>query len=57
MKAPSIEDFAVLIGIDWADKKHDVCEINLEARSPRFAIIDSRPEKCQRTGTTKRKTN
>jgi len=26
MKAPVIHDFAALIGIDWADKKHDVCE-------------------------------
>ncbi len=26
MKASIVNDFAALIGIDWADKKHDVCE-------------------------------
>ena len=26
MKEPTINDFSALIGIDWADKKHDICE-------------------------------
>jgi hypothetical protein len=26
MKAYNVDDFAALIGIDWADKKHDICE-------------------------------
>ncbi len=27
MKVLTIDDFAAFIGIDWADKKHDICEI------------------------------
>lgn len=26
MKEPYVEDFSVLIGIDWADQKHEVCK-------------------------------
>jgi hypothetical protein len=26
MKDFSVDDFAALVGIDWADKKHDICE-------------------------------
>ncbi|WP_281170609.1 hypothetical protein [Psychromonas arctica] len=26
MKGYNVDDFAALIGIDWADKKHDICE-------------------------------
>jgi hypothetical protein len=26
MKAYNVNDFAALIGIDWADTKHDICE-------------------------------
>jgi hypothetical protein len=26
MKAYNLDNFAALIGIDWADKKHDICE-------------------------------
>ena len=44
MKVPCISDFSVLIGIDWADKKHDVCEISLDTKLPRYAVIASRPE-------------
>ncbi|MFT6907196.1 MAG: hypothetical protein ACJAS1_003873 [Oleiphilaceae bacterium] len=29
MKKPKISDFAALIVIDWADKKHDICERTL----------------------------
>ncbi len=44
MKAPCITDFSVLIGIDWADKKHDVCEIDLIVKSPSYSVIASKPE-------------
>lgn len=27
MKAFAVEGFAALIGIDWADTKHDVCDV------------------------------
>ncbi len=33
MKVPCISDFSALIGIDWADKKHDVCEIDPDSKS------------------------
>ena len=29
MKEFCIDDFAALIGIDWADKKHDICELEV----------------------------
>jgi transposase len=41
MKEPCIADFSVLIGIDWADKKHDICEINPKTKSPRYSVIAS----------------
>lgn len=34
-------DFAALIGIDWADKKHDICEITTDCGSVRFDVISS----------------
>lgn len=40
MKAHPIPgDFAALIGIDWADKKHDVCEIPAGSDKPKFSVI------------------
>ena len=32
MKEPKVHEFAALIGIDWADKKHDVCVNYLQAQ-------------------------
>lgn len=43
MKVPCISDFSVLIGIDWADRKHDVCEIEPGSKSPRYSVIKSSP--------------
>jgi len=34
MKVPCITDHSVLIGIDWSDKKHDVCEIKFVVKIP-----------------------
>jgi hypothetical protein len=44
MKAYYIDDFAVLIGIDWADKKHNICEHPLDSKSYHYSIIKSKPE-------------
>ena len=44
MKVPVIDDFSVLIGIDWADKKHDVCEQPVGATEMHFTVISSKPE-------------
>lgn len=44
MKEPIVNDYAALIGIDWADKKHDVCEINTDKQKTSFSIISCQPE-------------
>jgi transposase len=44
MKAYNINDFAALIGIDWADKKHDVCEHHVHNKKHHYSIIKSTPE-------------
>ena len=44
MKAPVIHDFAALIGIDWADKKHDVCEHVVNTPHHHYSVILSKPE-------------
>lgn len=37
-------DFAALIGIDWADKKHDICEQPAGNEPRSLSVIASRPE-------------
>lgn len=37
-------NFALLIGIDWADRKHDFCETLPDGTSPTYGTIDSTPE-------------
>ena len=44
MKEYNVDDFGVLIGIDWADQKHDVCEHSLESGKYQYSIIKSKPE-------------
>jgi len=44
MKAFAVEDFAALIGIDWADKKHDVCEHLNHSNEHQYSVISSKPE-------------
>ncbi len=44
MKEPIVSDFAVLIGIDWADKKHDVCELTQGTQKMKFSVISSKPD-------------
>lgn len=48
MKDSSSHPFAALIGIDWADRKHDVCEISSDSATPRFSVIAHKPEALQR---------
>jgi len=38
-----VSDFAALIGIDWADKKHDVCELTQDTRKMKFSVISCKP--------------
>jgi len=44
MKVFSPKHFAALIGIDWADKKHDICEYSNTSKRYSFSIISSKPE-------------
>lgn len=36
--------FAALIGIDWADKKHDICEYSNRTKCNTLSVISSKPE-------------
>ena len=44
MKDFCIDDFAALVGIDWADQKHDICELPVDNRKPQLSVISSKPE-------------
>ena len=44
MKEPIVKDYAALIGIDWADKKHDVCELPTGSKKAKYSIISCKPE-------------
>ena len=44
MKAYNVDDFDVLIGIDWADKKHDICEHPNHSDDYHYCVINSKPE-------------
>ena len=44
MKASKVNDFAALIGIDWADKKHDVCETKVDSLKYVYSVISSNPK-------------
>jgi hypothetical protein len=43
MKNPK-NTFAVSIGLDWADKKHDICEQAVDNFKRQFKIISHTPE-------------
>ncbi|MDO6428817.1 IS110 family transposase [Thalassotalea sp. 1_MG-2023] len=43
MKAFHISNFAALIGIDWADQKHDICELNRQTNKQHLSIISAKP--------------
>ena len=44
MKVFDVSNFAALIGIDWADRKHDICEINRKTNTQHFSVISSQPK-------------
>ena len=43
MKEPTINDFAALVGIDWADKKHDICEMPVATNDYQFLLFPVNP--------------
>jgi len=44
MKVFSPQDFSVFIGIDWTDKKHDICEFTQSKQRYDLSVITSKPE-------------
>ena len=44
MKAFIVDDFAAIIGIDWADKKHDICELKVDTRDYHYSVILNTPQ-------------
>jgi hypothetical protein len=44
MNAPSTSEFAAFIGIDWADRKHDVCLLAAGSSKREFSVLAHRPE-------------
>ena len=47
MKALCLTDYAAIIGIDWADQKHDIYELCLDTQAHQYAVISSNPEAIQ----------
>lgn len=44
MKEPTIDDFSALIGVDWADKKHDICEVPVGSKNYPYSVISTKPQ-------------
>jgi transposase len=44
MNVPSTSEFAAFIGIDWADRKHDVCLLAAGSSRREFSVLAHRPE-------------
>jgi hypothetical protein len=42
--------YSVYVGIDWADKKHDVCIQSKHSEVREFAVIRHRPERRSTPG-------
>lgn len=42
--SPTNHEFAALVGLDWADQKHDVCLLDLESQRQELSVIAHRPE-------------
>lgn len=43
MKVFQTSDFDALIGIDWADRKHDICEFDLVNQTTSHQVIEASP--------------
>ena len=44
MKDASQQHYAAYIGIDWADRKHDICEIPAHTSTPAYSVIKHTPD-------------
>ena len=38
------DDFAAIIGIDWADRKHDLCLKTFDSETLEFSVLEHKPE-------------
>ena len=43
-KSLNPDDFAALIGIDWADKKHDICLVDQATQDIEYSVISHTPK-------------
>jgi hypothetical protein len=44
MYAPTTTEFAAFVGIDWADRKHDICLLPAGSSTPEFSVLPHRSE-------------
>jgi transposase len=44
MYAPTTTEFVAFVGIDWADRKHDVCLLPAGSSTPELSVLPHRPE-------------
>jgi hypothetical protein len=44
MHAPTTTEFAAFVGIDWADRKHDICLLPAGSSTPEYSVLPHRPE-------------
>jgi hypothetical protein len=44
MNVPSTSEFAAFVGIDWADRKHDVCLLPAGSSKAELSVLPHRPE-------------
>jgi len=44
MKGYNVDNFATLIGVDWADTKHDICEHPVGTNDYQYSVIKNKPE-------------
>lgn len=44
MNAICHENFAAIIGIDWADRKHDICLRTSQTRTMEYAVLTHKPQ-------------
>ena len=44
MQASSMSEFAAVVGIDWADRKHDICLLPAGSNRREWSVLPHRPE-------------
>jgi hypothetical protein len=54
MKASTLTEYAACVGIDWADRKHDVCLQPAGCDTREFSVLPHRPERMAQAAQTLR---